>query len=230
VPLRSYGSVAASGLCDREIGEKLGSDVRSRSPIDLGRQQLRRKFVIGGRYARGMTTAARSVAVVATRLPDIDRRALSQAWFSALHLAEPATGRAPAARPATAPPGGGGRPQRESAEIAKPLGGTRVPQRTDTSRLASIPLPQTERRKGGGELARRIERAIVKHVAREPQRAAAIAIDAGDGRVHLLVRTDRATTRIVALCSPHLRERVDRALAHARFALAACGTRIEVAG
>lgn len=93
-----------------------------------------------------------------------------------------------------------------------------------------MPLPQTERRKGGGELARRIERAIVKHVARAPQRTAAIAIDAGDGRVHLLVRTDRATTRIVALCAPHLRERVDRALAHARFALAAGGTRLEVAG
>jgi hypothetical protein len=184
----------------------------------------------GGRYARGMTTATRSVAVVATRLPDIDRRALSQAWFSALHLAESAPGRVPAARAAAAAPRDAARPQRESATIAPPVGGARVSPRTNASRAASTPQPPTERRKGGGELARRIERAIVKHVAGGPLRAAAIAIDAGDGRVHLLVRTDRATTRIIALCSPHLRERVDRALAHARFALAACGTRLEVAG
>jgi hypothetical protein len=43
------------------------------------------------------------------------------------------------------------------------------------------------------------------------------------------VRTDGATTRIVALCAPHLRDRVDRALAHARFGLAASGLRLEVA-
>ena len=81
----------------------------------------------------------------------------------------------------------------------------------------------------GGDLARRIERAIVRSGALAPHRAAAVAVALDDGRVHLLVRTDGATTRIVALCAPHLRERVDRALAHARFALAATGTRLEVA-
>jgi hypothetical protein len=78
-------------------------------------------------------------------------------------------------------------------------------------------------------LARRIERGVVRQTARGAVRSAAFAIDAGNGRVHLLVRTDGGRTRIVALCAPHLRERVDRALAHARFALAAAGTRIEAA-
>jgi hypothetical protein len=91
-------------------------------------------------------------------------------------------------------------------------------------------LPRIERRALSSELARRIERAVVKHLARGPQRSAAIVIDAGEGRVHLLVRIDPTATRIVALCSPQLRDRVDRALAHARFALAASGTRLEVAG
>jgi hypothetical protein len=86
-----------------------------------------------------------------------------------------------------------------------------------------------ERRVAPGELARRIERAISRQVAKGPMRTAAVAIEASTGRVHLLVRTDGMTTRIVALCAPHLRERVDRALAHARFALAASGTAIEVA-
>jgi hypothetical protein len=186
----------------------------------------------GGRYARGMTTATRSVAVVATRLPDIDRRALSQAWYSALHLAQFPAERAGAPRPTTAPLRIAESAKRAAAAASPPAPGA-PPVRTQAgaaSRAASGPPAQTERRRSGCDLARRIERAIVKHGAREPQRSAAIAVDAGDGRVQLLVRTDRATTRIIALCSPQLRERVDRALAHARFALAASGTRLEVAG
>jgi hypothetical protein len=85
-----------------------------------------------------------------------------------------------------------------------------------------------ERRAPSGELARRIERALVRHGAERPLPTAAIAINTGDGRVQLLLRTDGATTRIVALCAPHLRARVDRALAQARFALAVSGTRLEV--
>jgi hypothetical protein len=86
-----------------------------------------------------------------------------------------------------------------------------------------------ERRTRPGELARRIERALVRAEAAHPVRPTTIAIKAGDGRVQLLVRTDGPATRIVALCAPHLRERVDRALAAARFALAATGRRVEVA-
>jgi hypothetical protein len=85
-----------------------------------------------------------------------------------------------------------------------------------------------ERRGPAGELARRIERAIVPFGGRVPQRTSAVAVAVGEGRIHLLVRTDGATTRIIALCPAHHRERVDRALAHARFALAASGTRLEV--
>jgi hypothetical protein len=186
---------------------------------------------MSARYARAMTTATRSVAVVATRLPDIDRRALSQAWFSALHLAQPATGSTGAAHPvALVSPGDRPVKGTQTSTVLR-NGGAQVDDRCGSARSASPPgVPGTERRKAGGELARRIERAVERHVARGPQRSAAIAIDAGDGRVHLLVRTDRAATRIVALCSPHLRERVDRALAHVRFALAASGTRLEVAG
>jgi hypothetical protein len=43
------------------------------------------------------------------------------------------------------------------------------------------------------------------------------------------VRSDGARTRVVAVCAPPLRERVERALAQARFALAGCGVRAEVA-
>ena len=46
------------------------------------------------------------VAVVATQLADTDRRALSQAWYSALHLADqpPAAGNAPRVAVPRTPP------------------------------------------------------------------------------------------------------------------------------
>ncbi len=47
--------------------------------------------------------------------------------------------------------------------------------------------------------------------------------------MRILVRSDGVRTRLVALCAPPLRERVERALAQARFALAARGVRAEVA-
>ncbi len=74
-----------------------------------------------------------------------------------------------------------------------------------------------------------METLLVRHVATVPVRPASLALKVGDGRVQLLVRSDGAATRVVALCPPHLRERVDRALAHARFALAAAGNRLEAA-
>ncbi len=176
-----------------------------------------------------MTTATRSVAVVATRLPDIDRRALSQAWYSALHL--------------PASPGGGASPIRftASSTLAGAAHASRPAQTPALSACSSAPTPKTravpaapgpgivERRGPAGDLARRIERAILRHSGSRPLQAATISVSAGDGRVALLVRTDGATTRIVALCAPHLRDRVDRALAHARFGLAASGLRLEVA-
>jgi len=179
-----------------------------------------------------MITATRSVAVVATRLPDTDRRALSQAWFSALHLAPAGAGESSRPRPASvAGPspathrlangatsrahGGAGQPARV------PAGGRREP-------VVTGPAAAPDRRRADA-LARRIERALARKQTAPPQRCAAIAVKTADGRVHVLVQTDGSATRIVALCAPHLRERVDRALAAARYSLAMAGAPIEVA-
>jgi hypothetical protein len=195
-----------------------------------GRQQTRRNFVIATDYAHSMTTATRSVAVVATRLPSIDRRSLSQAWFSALHVAvqpagrprsSPAPGMPPQGSRAAAPRANGtGGPAGSAAGISRPAVHHTAP---------PSPFATAERRGQPAELTRHIERALVRHAEVRPTRCASIAIKAGDGRIRLLVRTDGATTRVVALCAPNLREHVDRALAAARFALAAAGTHVEVA-
>jgi hypothetical protein len=173
-----------------------------------------------------------AVAVVATQLAGTDRRTLSQAWYSALHLAE----RAPAGRhaplaPAAATTSHGPRVARPNHQLPLRANAgavaTAAP-RNAPARYAGDSAPcACERRAPRTELARRIERGLTR---RPPHAAAAsFAVRGPGGRVHLVVRTDGARTRVVAVCAPPLRERVERALAQARFALAGRGVRAEVA-
>jgi hypothetical protein len=171
------------------------------------------------------------VAVVATHLAATDRRALSQAWYSALHLAE----RTAPARQHRLPPASPGSPgtapaacRSESGRGASAAGGRNV---RDPRSATICPRGENatapDRRAPKTELARRIENGVARRRAIEG--SAAFAVRAGSERVHVLVRCSGAQTRIVAVCSPPLRERVERALAHARFALAGRGVAAEVA-
>jgi len=169
------------------------------------------------------------VAVLATHLAATDRRALSEAWYSALHLAAaPATRRAAAARGATAETRpvrdarAGEPPPRRSADTQPRRKPPDVPQRRGGC-LDSVP----ERRVPKSELGRRLERALLRRLPRATQTQ--FALSAAGGRVHLIVRADGSRTRVVAVCAPALRERVERALAHARFALAARAVPCEAA-
>ena len=94
-------------------------------------------------------------------------------------------------------------------------------QRRDASAVAS------ERRAPKSTLTRRIARALARRVPRGIPTS--FAVSAANGRIHLVVRGDGARTRVVAVCAPRLRERVERALAHARFALAERGIDAEAA-
>ncbi|HEY0394360.1 MAG TPA: hypothetical protein VGD01_07670 [Candidatus Elarobacter sp.] len=170
------------------------------------------------------------VAVLATHLAHTDRRALSQAWYSALHLADPAQ-RAPLTAGARSSPGAvpgsarGPHPAAARDGLNRGSAGARGPDRANARR---DPFAEPcERRMPKTELARRIERALTRRSPRE--RAASFAVRTAGGRVHLVVRCDGARTRVVAVCAPPLRERVERALAQARFALAGCGVRAEAA-
>ena len=170
------------------------------------------------------------VAVLATHLADTDRRALSQAWYSALHLA----GRAPAARPAShaqaafEPARSGARaargatdaPQQRANDVARTARGAATSARADVAAAPERRIPKTE-------LARRIERGLTRRWPRATP--ASFAVRGAGGRVHVIVRCDGTRTRVVAVCAAPLRERVERALAHARFALAGSGIRSEVA-
>jgi len=174
-----------------------------------------------------------TVAILATDLAYTDRRALSQAWYSALRLAG---GDAHDAQARRAPP------PRHRASLARAAQGgdalaldagdgrNRRRGRTGAERLearragAAEPL---ERRNTKTELARTIERGIAR---RAPcAETASFVVRAANGRVHLVVRSGAGGTRVVAVCAPSLCERVERALAQARFALAGRGLRAEAA-
>jgi hypothetical protein len=168
-----------------------------------------------------MTTASGGVAVIATQLALTDRRALSEAWYSALHLTRavaPLRSRAARAVPSTAARASGVHEPVPAAgkRTAIALPAPRA-QRGTGARIE----PVNERRRPLTETARRIERAVAFLATAPHANATAHTIDVAGGRVRLLVRSDGRTTRIVALCSRPLREQVERALAGARFALAA---------
>jgi hypothetical protein len=165
-----------------------------------------------------MTTAS-GVAVVATQLAQTDRRALSQAWYSALHLAQtaptaPHDGRAatPTERPAVPPR------ERSAAPARATHDATFSPPRAVRAHALAAPL--VDRRSAPSVATRRVERALAT-IARAPSPPASHTIAIEGGRVTLLVRTGNGATRIVALCREPLRATVERALARARFTLAA---------
>jgi hypothetical protein len=166
------------------------------------------------------------LAVVSTQLALTDRRALSQAWYSALRLAAPQRDGTLAHRraPTVAP-------RRALGRLTAPLThalafGTGEPPVARARLLQPVrPGSAAERRAPPSELARRIRRALARRVLRGLP--ASFAVRAGNGRVQLLVRRDGTCTRVVAVCPAPLRARVERALAQARFALAAHGVRCE---
>ena len=169
-----------------------------------------------------MTTATTGVAVIATDIAQTDRRALSEAWYSALHLADSAIA-APspcAAAKSSFATTVTARPRYESAKALSAR--AEGPQARSRGTAAITPSATIDRRQPATESSRRIERAVATLSARRPV-PAAHTIDVDGGRVRLLVHTDGRRTRILAVCNSPQRDVVERALASARFTLAGAG-------
>jgi hypothetical protein len=168
-----------------------------------------------------MTTASGGVAVIAADVARTDRRALSEAWYSALHVARAGTPAPAHTRPHA--PASGSTPRTSPRVHGPSAAPSPAPQ---SRRLRAIPrsaaAPAASRSQAQTETSRRIERAVTA-LAGAPRSARAQTIEVAGGRVRLLVRSDGGTTRVVALCSAALREPVERALAGARYALATGG-------
>jgi hypothetical protein len=170
------------------------------------------------------TTAQIGISVLSAPLAAIDRRSLSQAWYSALHLARDpappktaATGRT-AARPIPA--------SVRSPGDAPSVRASAAPASSKALHSASARAGAAlERRVARLPLTRRIERALFERTCSAARTT--FAVGAGTGRVVVALHASGGTVRIVALCSPALRHTVARALDQARFALAARDIELE---
>jgi hypothetical protein len=177
-----------------------------------------------------MMTHELEVSILAAPLAQMDRRALSQAWYTALRLA-PQTTSAP--RPATLAQSG-------------PLTGTAhslvTNQRTARRPNAFSPAATfSSSRRGatgfgevqgparparGGTLAERIERTFAGSPL--PAKRATFSLGRGNARIHIILQTIAERPTLVALCRPELRTVVGRALAQARLGLARRGIGVEL--
>ncbi|MGZ3499448.1 MAG: hypothetical protein ACXWNK_11345 [Vulcanimicrobiaceae bacterium] len=165
-------------------------------------------------------------SVLTAPLASVDRRTLSQAWYSALYAqAAPSS---TASRPGAATPVANDEPQVECAE--KPSHHALIisdPPRMKAPGPASARtgVPVAERRAVRSPLARKIERVFLR--PQNVPRKATFAIDGARGRVRILLHQRGAHVRLVAICPAKAREHVARALAQARYALAVRGIAIE---
>jgi hypothetical protein len=174
-----------------------------------------------------------SIAVVRARLPYIDHRSLSEAWFSSLHLARDrgsaTAGRARpdvavfplrvewfARQPVAAGRGGAmGRPRSsECAPVARREGGAH-------SAGQVCHGWQTAGEVEAGPLRRR---ALAR--TRPGTRASFSIALAEGGRVQILLRREGRTLHVIALCSARHVELVRRALACADLHLRMSGERV----
>ncbi|NNM92941.1 MAG: hypothetical protein HKL92_06320 [Candidatus Eremiobacteraeota bacterium] len=159
-------------------------------------------------------------SVLSAPLAQIDRRALSQAWISALHLSNASTARGTtpralpmrAARSAPASPALRLVPAKKCANATAP--------QSQARNVATV-LAGGDRRCAQSTLARRIVEILL--APRNSARRCTLALGGAKGRVHLLLGGSDRRLHLVALCSPRVRDEVTRALREVRYALAARG-------
>jgi hypothetical protein len=164
-------------------------------------------------------------SILTAPLAAIDRRSLSQAWYSALHLARPNP------RSSRGQPSSNQvvckrehRPNGETPHIVRPVQrpAGAVPKEHALRRGA----PSPERRAERSPLARRIERAFLDPVRRTDR--ATFTLDGSSARVHIALQTTTSGIRLIAVCSAAIRAGVARALDEARYALAVRGIALHV--
>jgi len=183
-----------------------------------------------------MNAFATRFDLVRAQSPAVDRRSLSQAWYDALHLANASRdfagcsgvrpGTVPLSNARISPPGKFCSPTFSSRH---PWLQKKLERRSENG--APGARPHSERRAAG--LRSRERRAETSTLAREialkikhNPSALRFVIDVPRGRVvvHLLRRNGQ--TQIFAMCAAPMRAEVEKALAHARFALAGSGASV----
>ena len=171
-----------------------------------------------------MMTRQLEISILAAPLASIDRRVLSQAWYSALRLGrEERTLPAPHARAID-----GRFDARAGHIVAGARSGPRAAASTLRSRVtarAAIGPAELSRLRRTSLQRAVLARAIVTTFS-QPQtglKRATFSLGPGSGRIHVVLQTKGERTTLVALCPPELTVVVARALAQARLTLAQRG-------
>jgi len=164
------------------------------------------------------------VHVVTAPFVQIDQRALSQAWYSALQLARSSASLAKSPRGVAASTftAGGFSPATEGKTVGEARGNGFAP------RDAVKALPRTvceADRARHAPSPRRVQR--TKANARVPGLRSTLTLGRGAARVYLLLQNVGNVTRAIAICRAADRERVAAALADACAALATRGARLD---
>lgn len=168
-----------------------------------------------------MNSHAAAFSVLSTPVALCDRRALSEAWFAALHGHKDVPQTAPRHAAVRVTAGAGAKPAALPQRM-QPQSAALLPQRTlrsgGAARTGVVEI--ADRRSGRGTLARDIVRTFARPA---PPKHASFAIGAGQGRVQILLRSEGPFVQLIALCPPAARAAVAQALADARYALALRG-------
>jgi len=153
-----------------------------------------------------------------------NRRALSQAWYSALYRARAKN--SPSEPPALAGGARTGHAIKLSGKFAHAEAFTPPPRPRQITGLAPFAMP-VERRAPQLHLSRQIEYLVR---CRESKRTAAtFVLDGTRARVRVLVVSAGGTVRLIAICSKRVRDSVANALDQARYACAARGIIVRAA-
>lgn len=161
-------------------------------------------------------------SIVSAPLAQVDRRALSQAWYSALYGDGARAAQAkPAPQRGTMPDEPRDLPRHEAATARPPARDVRFAVKRDAAVLPKTVAVLPERRSARSPLARRIERRFL-HPSAKPS-AATFALDGAAGRVQILLKGAGPNVQLVAICAPAARAQVCAALAQARYNLASRG-------
>ncbi len=161
-----------------------------------------------------MNDTAPKAAVCATSLPYIDRRSLSEAWFSALHLASDGP-TLPGARERRTLSEGSGVQRRFTARTVDALAApvAAPPGARPRSPSAREPAIEDSRaRRATSVRAPLSKRALEAARSYAPFRTS-VTVGLERHRVQLLLRRDGGTLHVLALCSPAVAQIVQRALA-----------------
>lgn len=177
-----------------------------------------------------MMTQQLEVSILAAPLAAIDRRALSQAWYSALHLARQDRRLVPARECGPRIVATPKEPKlQDETDLCRPRAAELRVEHFVQIKPLQVTMqsgaPRISANRGSLPLSQRIERRFAHSTSH--LRRATFSMGRGAARVHVILQTNGNVATLVALCRPQMRGVVARALAQARLALATRGVLLD---